>query len=92
MNKRNIAAFTRAPQTRNQVMPYAQKFSGLIKLCNSAKFDRIQNVMVACPWVIGDTYEELIESLSRIAEAELALIVGERCKTDLPGSTGVNLN
>jgi hypothetical protein len=30
------------------------------------------------PWVLGDTYEELIESLSRLADAGLTLHIGAR--------------
>jgi len=34
--------------------------------------------MVMEPWVIGDTYEEVIESLSQLAESNLALVVVRR--------------
>jgi len=35
-------------------------------------------VTVAYPWVLGDTYEELIESLARLADAERLLHVAAR--------------
>ncbi len=71
------ATYCRAPETRGKDIPYEQKFANLIKLCRMAKKDGIRNVVVSWPWVIGDTYEEVIESLSRIADAGLVLhIVG----------------
>ncbi len=85
------ASFTRPPETRGKNLPYDQKFSVLIEVCNDAKTEGVENVMVVCPWVIGDSYEEVVESLSRIAEAGLALLVVERDKT-MPGLTGASLN
>jgi dihydrodipicolinate synthase/N-acetylneuraminate lyase len=51
---------------------YEQKFEDFIKLCAKAKTEDVSEVLVAAPWVIGDTYDELIESLSRLADAGLA--------------------
>ena len=47
-------------------------------LCAKAKADGIDHVLIAHPFVLGDTYEEIIESLSRLAEARLALHVAGR--------------
>jgi hypothetical protein len=52
---------------------YGKKFENFIKLCAKAKADGVSEVLVAAPWVIGDTYEEVIESLGRLADAGLAL-------------------
>jgi dihydrodipicolinate synthase/N-acetylneuraminate lyase len=52
-----------------------KKFADFIKMCEQAKADGVEVVVVAAPWVIGDTYEEIIESLSRLADAQLALSV-----------------
>lgn len=55
---------------------YEQKFANFIELCEKAKGND-DHVVVAAPWVLGDTYDEIIESLSRIADAGLTLhIVG----------------
>ena len=52
---------------------YEQKFETFIKLCAKAKADGRSELIVAAPWVIGDTYDEVIESLGRLADAGLAL-------------------
>jgi hypothetical protein len=54
---------------------YEAKFADFIELCQKAKSEGVQTVIVAAPWVIGDTYDEVIESLSRLAKADLALKV-----------------
>jgi hypothetical protein len=58
--------------------PYEQKFADLIALCQQGKAGDFQIVIVAAPWVLGDTYEEIVESLSRIAEAGMQLVVTKR--------------
>jgi hypothetical protein len=57
---------------------YEKKFADFIKMCEKAKADGIQQVVVAAPWVIGDNYDEIIESLARLADAKLALLVAGR--------------
>lgn len=52
---------------------YEKKFADFIKLCSAAKASGATQVAVAFPWALGDNYEELIESLSRLAEAVLLL-------------------
>ena len=52
---------------------YEKKFSQFIKAYEKAKADGIPNLVVAHPHVLGDTYEELIESLWRLSEANLSL-------------------
>ena len=59
----------------NTPWDYETKFADFIKLCENAKTDGTQIVVVAAPWVIGDTYDEAMESLSRLANAGLALRV-----------------
>jgi hypothetical protein len=50
---------------------YEKKFADFIRLCSDAKAKGATQVTVACPWVLGDNYEELIESLSRLADGGL---------------------
>lgn len=58
---------------------YEQKFADFIRMCQEAKQEGVAEVTVAYPWVLGDTYEEIIESLSRLADAGLALrVVGRK--------------
>lgn len=57
---------------------YEKKFADFINLCEKAKTDGIGQVIVAAPWVIGDNYDEIIESLSRLSDAKLALLVAGR--------------
>ncbi len=57
---------------------YEKKFADFIRLCSEAKAKGATQVTVAFPWVLGDTYEEVIESLSRVAEAGLLLQIAGR--------------
>jgi hypothetical protein len=71
-------AYARDPQTRNQDAPYEIKFSGWIKSIARAKAGDAQFVISTYPWVIGDTYEEIVESLSRLAGSGVALHIVQR--------------
>ncbi|MGH7952983.1 MAG: hypothetical protein ACREFE_13855 [Limisphaerales bacterium] len=57
---------------------YEKKFADFIRLCSDAKANGTSQVTVAYPWVIGDNYEEIIESLSRLADAGLSLQIAAR--------------
>jgi len=57
---------------------YESKFADFIRLCSETKADNGGRVVIAEPWVLGDTYDEIIESLSRLAEAGLSLHIGNR--------------
>lgn len=59
-------------------MGYEQKFAGLLQMCEDAKRNGIECVVVAEPQVLGDTYEELVEGLNRISDARLALSIVPR--------------
>ncbi|MDD5708272.1 MAG: hypothetical protein PHR35_20330 [Kiritimatiellae bacterium] len=54
---------------------YESKFADFIAMCAKAKTDGVSDVVVDAPCVIGDNYEEVMESLSRLASANLALKV-----------------
>lgn len=54
---------------------YEKKFAGLIRLIAETKGTNVGSVIVASPTVLGDNYEELVESLRRISVAELQLII-----------------
>jgi hypothetical protein len=57
---------------------YEKKFADFIRLCSEAKMNGVSKVIVAYPWAIGDNYEEIIESLSRLADAGLSLHIAAR--------------
>jgi len=57
---------------------YEKKFANFIRLCSEAKSRGAEDVIVAHPWVLGDDYDEVIESLSRLADAGLKLNVAAR--------------
>lgn len=86
------ASYSRAPETRNKTLPYEEKFANLITLCETVKREGVDEVIVAWPWVLGDTYEEVIESLSRIADAGLALHIIKRGDNEHRSIPGVTAN
>jgi len=57
---------------------YEKKFADFIKLCADSKKQGIPEIVVGYPWVLGDNYEELVESLSRLADAGLSLHIASR--------------
>jgi len=57
--------------------PYEDRFAEFIQMCKKAKGEGAGVVMVARPEVLGDNYEEIVESLSRLAEAGLKLCIAE---------------
>lgn len=57
---------------------YEAKFASFIRLCSDAKESGIEVVAISHPSALGDTYEELIESLSRLADAKLTLAIASR--------------
>ena len=52
---------------------YENKFADFIRLCAETKAKGLKEIMVGYPWALGDNYEELIESLTRLADAGLSL-------------------
>ena len=60
---------------------YESKFADFIKMCAETKAGGVKHVLVAYPWVLGDNYQEIIESLSRLADAGLALHVQARAQS-----------
>ena len=54
---------------------YEQKFAGLIRACEQAKAESAPSLIIVQPQSLGDTYDEIVESLWRLAEARLALVI-----------------
>lgn len=57
---------------------YEEKFAGFIQLCSEANAKGATEIIVDHPWALGDNYQELIESLSRLADAGLSLHIAGR--------------
>jgi hypothetical protein len=55
---------------------YERKFPNFIRLCREIRAG--DYVVVATPHALGDTYDELIESLNRLADAEVRLVIVPR--------------
>jgi len=58
-------------------VPYAKKFNNFIRMCEEAKDREIEVVVLAYPWVLGDTYQEVLQSLSLLAEQNLSLTIAK---------------
>lgn len=76
----NLRAFeyTRTSDTKGVDLPYEEKFAEFLKAIADAKGQKVDVIIIAQPWVIGDTYEELMESLSRLAGTGLGLCIAKR--------------
>jgi hypothetical protein len=55
---------------------YEKKFAVFVKMTEDMKNDRVDTmVIVSHPEVLGDNYDELVESLNRLASAGLKLCI-----------------
>ena len=54
---------------------YEEKFAGFIRACEKARAEGIPNMIIARPHALGDTHDEIIENLWRLADAQLALLI-----------------
>jgi Mrp family chromosome partitioning ATPase len=52
---------------------YEQKFANFIEMIAQTKLSGVDFVLIHSPEALGDTYAEMVESLNRLATAELAL-------------------
>jgi hypothetical protein len=57
---------------------YETKFADFIRLCQESKANGVPNIVVGFPSALGDNYAEVIESLSRLADAGLTLNIAAR--------------
>ena len=64
--------------SRHNIPPdYESKFADFLRLCEAAKKNHWGGVTLAYPWVLGETYDEVMESLSRLAAAGLSLTIAK---------------
>lgn len=52
---------------------YERKFADFIRLCEESRRNGVKTVIIADPHALGDNYEEIIESLTRLQRADLSL-------------------
>jgi hypothetical protein len=79
--RQKVVAYAREREAEIMNAPYDQKFASFIKTLFQAKIDECDVLLIAEPWVIGDTYDEIIESLSRLAESKIGLLIVGRRQT-----------
>ncbi len=51
------------------------KFAEFDRLCREAPRSGANTVLIVSPQILGDNYEELIQNLSKLAQAGLALVI-----------------
>jgi hypothetical protein len=73
-NNRKAVSYVREPGA-NKFAPYAEKFAGFIRAVAEAKTSGCDLILIDEPWVIGDTYEEITESLSHLGGSDVGLCV-----------------
>jgi len=61
-----------------RLLPYDEKFSGLLRLWEDAKKGEFEIIVVAKPEILGDNYEELVENLRRCAHVGLMVGIAEK--------------
>jgi hypothetical protein len=54
---------------------YEKKYKSFLSRIRQAKKNNVTLFVVAKPQELGDTYEEIIESLNRLADADLNLAI-----------------
>ncbi len=59
-------------------MTYEDKFPRFIDLLEKGRRDGAEFLIIYKPEVLGDTYDELVESLNRLADAKLSLWILSR--------------
>ncbi len=55
------------------ISSYETKFQSFIQMCSKAKASGVDTVVIHHPEVLGDNYTEIVESLNRLAAADLSL-------------------
>ena len=66
---------------------YQHKFKEFLRLIEDVKnSDEIDVVLVHHPQVLGDNYEEIVESLNQLADAEVPLRIVPRDRREGGGS------
>jgi len=56
-------------------LDYETKFAGFIRACAKTKAEGISHLIIPQPQALGDAYDEKIESLWRLADSGLSLVI-----------------
>ena len=72
--EQKIFTYTR-DRAANKDAPYAIKFASFIQAINDGKATGCTTILIMEPWVIGDTYEEITQSLSHLSGTGIGLQV-----------------
>jgi len=59
---------------------YETKSADFINMCAQAKANGLVGVVIHNPHALGDNYDEMVESLNRLADAELQLSIVPRAE------------
>lgn len=59
--------YSRTLDTRGVDLPYKEKFAHFLRAIGDAKAQNVYVMIVPEAWMLGDTYEEIMESLSHLA-------------------------
>jgi hypothetical protein len=59
---------------------YEIKFADFIRLCKEVKATKAKVVLINNPEALGDNYDEMVESLNRLSDAELQLAIVPRAE------------
>jgi hypothetical protein len=75
--KMSVASYTRDLEaTRN--LPFDEKFSGLLRLCEEAKHGTFRAIVAVRPEILGEDYAKLVSNLLRCAQAGLMIAFAEQ--------------
>ena len=75
--KMRVATYARDLDA-TRFLPYEEKFSGLLSMCEEAKKGEFDIVVVVKPEILGDDYEELVDNMRLCAKAGLLVAIAEK--------------
>ena len=78
--KQKIVTYDR-DRNANIGAPYATKFASFITAVTEARAFGVETILIAEPWIIGDTYEEITESLAHLSGTGIGLQIVTAPKT-----------
>ena len=61
-------------------VPYETKFADFLAMCADNVAKGIEGISIPDPQTLGDDYDELVESLNRLADAKLTLMIQPRAE------------
>lgn len=71
-NNQKVFTYVRDREA-NKGTPYATKFASFVQAVTDAKATGCTTILIMEPWVIGETYEEITESLAHLSGTGIGL-------------------